>query len=323
MTMPFRTKQVLLVDDSADSREVLARMLELEHYTVHQADNGITALKILQNLTPDIIISDINMPMMNGIEFCKAVRQNVTWLAIPFIFLTVNSAPDNIQVGRQLGVEDYLNKPINPKELLAIVSARLLRSMEVQRAQMDLAYFETVNVIANTIEGRDPYTYGHTERVATYARRMAEELKWPAEHLRTLEFGARLHDIGKIIVPDDVLKKSGPLTDPEWVTMRQHPVAGAKILQQISHLQSTIPYLLYHHERWDGTGYPRGLRGKGIPVEGRLLAVVDVYDALTSARSYHPAGVHEEVIRYLNTKAGSHFDPDMVEVFLRVMRNRN
>ena len=320
MTMPFRTKQILLVDDSADTRYTLAKMLELEHYTVHQADNGISALKVLQNITPDIIISDINMPEMNGIEFCKAVRQNVAWLAIPFIFLTGNSSSDIIHMGRQLGVEDYLTKPIDPRELLSIIKARLLRAAEVQMAQMDLAYFETVNVIANTIEGRDPYTYGHIERVATYARRMAEELKWPAEHLRTLEFGARLHDIGKIIVPDDVLKKTGPLTDPEWVMMRQHPVVGAKILQQISHLQNTIPYVLYHHERWDGTGYPRGLRGKGIPVEGRLLAVVDVYDALTSPRPYHPAGAHDEVIRYLEAKTGSHFDPDMVQIFLRVMK---
>ena len=320
MTMPFRTKQILLEDDSADTRYTLAKMLELEHYTVHQADNGISALKVLQNITPDIIISDINMPEMNGIEFCQAVRQNVAWLAIPFIFLTGNSSSDIIHMGRQLGVEDYLTKPIDPRELLSIIKARLLRAAEVQMAQMDLAYFETVNVIANTIEGRDPYTYGHIERVATYARRMAEELKWPAEHLRTLEFGARLHDIGKIIVPDDVLKKTGPLTDPEWVMMKQHPVVGAKILQQISHLQNTIPYVLYHHERWDGTGYPRGLRGKGIPVEGRLLAVVDVYDALTSPRPYHPAGAHGEVIRYLEAKASSHFDPDMVQVFLRVMK---
>lgn len=313
-------KQILLVDDSADTREILARSLELEHYTVHQAADGVAALKVLQNATPDIIISDVNMPEMNGIEFCKAVRQNVAWLAIPFVFLTGNSSHDVVQMGRQLGVEDYLTKPIDPKELLAIINARLLRAAEVQRAQMDLAYFETVNVIANTIEGRDPYTYGHIDRVATYARRMGEELKWPLEHLRNLEFGARLHDIGKIIVPEYVLKKSGPLTDTEWTTMKQHPVVGAKILQQISHLQNTIPYVLYHHERWDGTGYPRGLRGKGIPVEGRLLAVVDVYDALTSARPYHPAGTHSEVARYLETKAGSHFDSDMVKVFLRVMK---
>lgn len=318
--MPFQTKQILLVDDSDDIRHMLGRTLELAHYTVHLADNGLSALKVLKKITPDIIISDVNMPEMNGIEFCKTVRQNSAWLAIPFIFLTGNTASENIHMGRQLGVEDYLTKPIDPKELLAIVNARLLRSAQVQVAQMDLAYFETVNVLANTIEGRDPYTFGHVERVATYARRMAEELKWAPEHLRTLEFGARLHDIGKIIVPDDVLKKSGPLTDPEWVMMRQHPVVGAKILQQISHLQNTIPYVLYHHERWDGTGYPRGLRGKGIPVEGRLLAVVDVYDALASPRPYHPAGAHNEVIQYLQAKAGAHFDPDMVDVFLRVMK---
>ena len=168
--MPFQTKQILLVDDSDDIRQMLGRTLELAHYTVHLADNGLSALKVLQKITPDIIISDVNMPEMNGIEFCKAVRQNTAWLAIPFIFLTGNTANENIHMGRQLGVEDYLTKPIDPKELLAIVNARLLRAAQVQVAQMDLAYFETVNVLANTIEGRDPYTYGHVERVATYAR---------------------------------------------------------------------------------------------------------------------------------------------------------
>jgi putative two-component system response regulator len=318
MTMPFQNKQILLVDDSADIRTLLAQALELGRYVVHQAENGRAALKLLQRFTPDLIISDISMPFMDGIEFYKTVRQNKAWMTIPFIFLT-GAANETIQAGRELGAEDYLTKPINSKDLLAIVNARLLRAMELQVAQMDLAYLETVNVLANTIEGRDPYTYGHVERVAAYARRMAESLRWPAEHLRTLEFGARLHDIGKIVVPDPVLKKTGPLSDAEWVLMRQHPEAGAKILQQISHLKNTIPYVLYHHERWNGTGYPHGLRGKEIPVEGRLLAVVDVYDALTTPRPYHPARPATEAIQFLETKSGVEFDPDMVTLFFRVM----
>ena len=319
LTTPLNTKQILVVEDSSEIRRVLVNTLKAEGYTVHQGEHGEQGLRVLGHVTPDLILSDINMPRMNGIEFYKAIRQNPLWTVIPFIFLTANNTPEDIQEGRELGVEDYLTKPIEPKDLLAIVNARLLRVVDVQVAQVGMAYLETVNVLANVIEGRDPYTFGHVERVAKYARLMAEGLKWSPEHLRMLEFGARLHDLGKIIVPDQVLKKTGPLTDEEWQLMKQHPVAGAKILQQISHLKGTLPYVLYHHEKWDGTGYPRGLKEKEIPLEGRLLAVVDVYDALTSARPYHPGRPAHEVAKFLSEKSGSHFDAEMVGLFLKVM----
>ncbi len=320
MTAPFQNKKILLVEDSRDVREVLVSTLEVEQYSVYQADNGQSALKLLQQMTPDLIISDINMPRMNGIEFYRAVRQNPVWITIPFIFLTANNTPEDIQAGRSLGVEDYLTKPIDPRDLVSIVNARLLRATQVQVAQIGQAYLETVNVLANAIEGRDPYTRGHVERVAAYAAEMARALEWSDEELRTLDFGARLHDIGKIIVPDSVLKKTGPLTDTEWALMRQHPEAGAKILDQISHLRETIPYVMHHHEHWDGTGYPKGLKGKDIPIQGRLLAVVDVFDALTTARPYHPARPAADVVKFLQLKAGAFFDPALVDLFIRVAK---
>jgi putative two-component system response regulator len=319
MTTPFQHRKILLVEDSRDVREVLASTLEVERYAVYTAENGQAGLKVLEQITPDLIISDINMPRMNGIDFYKAVRQNPAWTTIPFIFLTGNNTPEDVQLGKSLGVEDYLTKPIDARDLLSIVSARLFRAAQIQIAQIGQAYLETVNVLANAIEGRDPYTRGHVERVATYAQKMAESLAWPTEQLRTLDFGARLHDIGKVIVPDNVLKKTGPLTEPEWDLMKQHPEAGARILEEINHLKDTIPYVLYHHEHWDGTGYPFGLKGKEIPIQGRLLAVVDVYDALTTARPYHPARPSEEVKHFLELKSGIFFDPQMVEVFLRVL----
>ncbi|MBI5829510.1 MAG: response regulator, partial [Chloroflexi bacterium] len=196
MTKPLRHKQILLVEDSVEIRRVLASTLERERYTVYQAEHGQAALTTLQQITPDLILSDINMPRLNGIEFFKEPRKNPAWTPIPFIFLTANNSPQDIQAGRVLGVEDYITKPIDPKDLISIVNARLLRVADVQVAQIGLAYLETVNVLANTIEGRDPYTFGHVERVAQYARRIAEALQWPPEHLRMLEFGARLHDIG-------------------------------------------------------------------------------------------------------------------------------
>jgi len=319
MTTPFQHKKVLLVEDSREVRDVIANTLEIERYVVFQADNGQAALKVLQQIIPDLIISDINMPRMNGVEFYKAVRQNAVWTTIPFIFLTANNTPEDIQLGRSLGVEDYITKPIDPRDLVSIVNARLLRVAQVQMAQIGQAYLETVNVLANAIEGRDPYTRGHVERVASYAERVAVALDWPPDQLRILDFGARLHDIGKIVVPDHILKKGGPLTEAEWDVMKQHPEAGAKILSEISHLRETIPYILNHHEHWDGTGYPYGLKGKTIPVEGRLLAVVDVYDALTTSRPYHPARPPAEVVKFLQLKSGVFFDPHMVEAFIAVL----
>ena len=203
---------------------------------------------------------------------------------------------------------------------MALLNARLLRAAEVQMAQIGMAYLETVNVLANTIEGRDPYTHGHVERVAAYARRVAQALGWTGEHLRMLEFGARLHDIGKIVIPDHVLKKPGKLSDDEWQLMQEHPVAGAKIMRGISHLHATLPYILYHHEKWDGSGYPNQIGGKEIPVEGRLLAIVDVFDALTTHRPYHPARSQTEVLQFLQANAGKHFDPQLVQVFVTVMQ---
>jgi putative two-component system response regulator len=321
MIKPLYRKQILVVDDSPEIRRGVALALEMEHYVVQQAENGQAALALLQHFTPDLILSDINMPVMNGIEFYKALRQEPRWLMIPFIFLTANDRPEDIQQGRLLGVEDYLIKPIANQDLTAILNARLLRAAEVQIAQIGQAYLDTVNVLANTIEGRDPYTRGHVDRVAAYARRLAEALGWGPEHLRTLEFGARLHDIGKIIIPDHILKKNGPLTESEWAYMREHPSAGAKILREITHLQGVLPYVLYHHEKWDGTGYPHSLRADDIPIEGRLLAIVDVYDALTTARPYHPPRPPAEVIRFLQLSSGKAFDPALVAVFLRLIQN--
>jgi len=321
-TLPVSSKSILVVDDNNEVRQVIAQVLEIEGHNVQQAPDARVALKIMKWMPPELILSDIVMPDMDGIEFYQAVRKNPQWVAIPFIFLTGNNSPESIQTGRELGVEDYLTKPIHANELVKIVNARLLRSAEVRVAHIDQAYLETVNVLANTIEGRDPLTHGHVERVATYARWLAEEMGWPEENLRMLEFGSRLHDIGKIIVPDHILNKPQALTPEEWALMRRHTEAGAKILQNIQHLKAITPYVLYHHERWDGSGYPHGLKGKEIPLEGRLLSIVDVYDALTTTRPYHPKRPHNEVIKFLIMQAGKQFDPDLTAIFIHVLKNR-
>jgi len=319
-SIPDLIKKILIVEDNKDVRDGISQYLKIEKYIVLPAGDGVDALKILETFTPDIIVSDINMPRMDGIELYKNVRQNKQWVTIPFLFLTADNSPQSIRLGRELGVEDYLTKPIRPKDLVKTIRARLLRSAEVEVAHIGLAYLETVKVLANAIEGRDKYTRGHVDRVTQFALWTAEELHWTPSQIRTLEFGARLHDIGKIIIPDNILNKSSKLTVEEWDLMKQHPVEGVKILEGISHLQKTRPYILYHHERWDGSGYPHGLKGHAIPIEARLLAIVDVFDALTSSRPYHPPRPFLEVIKFLTLSSGTHFDPDIVPIFVKVIK---
>jgi putative two-component system response regulator len=320
-TIPLVNKRILVVETNPQIRQLIARTLEIEGYSILQASDGAIAITFLEKTTPDLILSDIQMPNLDGFDFYKAVRQDKRWFTIPFIFLVNNDSVDIIQRGKELGAEDYLIKPVEDHALVKMVSARLLRASAMQIALIDQAYLETVTVLANTIEGRDHNTSQHVERVAELTRRMAKMLNWPEDHLRTLEFGARLHDIGKIIVPDHILNKPGPLTTEEFEIIKSHTLVGAKILREIKHLRGAIPYALYHHERWDGSGYPYGLTGREIPLEGRILALVDVYDALTSARPYHPARTKQETLEFMQGQAGTHFDPDLVPIFIDMVRD--
>lgn len=318
-SQPTLNRLILIVEDSAQIRSIIAQSLIIEGYDTEQAKNGLDGLEKLKERVPDLILSDINMPKMDGLEFFTTVRENPQWTAIPFVFLTSHSTPEDVQRGKELGVEDYLTKPIEPEDLVKIISARLYRSAAVEVAQVGQAYLDTVRVLANAIEGRDRYTRGHVERVTTYSLWIAKALGWPKQHLRTLEFGARLHDIGKIVIPGQVLNKPGRLTDEEWEMMKKHTIAGAKMLQGIQHLRGTLPYVLYHHERWDGTGYPKGLQQKEIPIQGRILALADVYDALTTTRPYHKSKTHDEVIQILKSETGKHFDPQLAPVFIEII----
>jgi putative nucleotidyltransferase with HDIG domain len=178
------------------------------------------------------------------------------------------------------------------------------------------AHLQTVIMLANVIEARDPYTAGHLERVRNLALNLAFSLKWSNEDIVVLEFGSILHDIGKIIVPSRVLKKTGPLDEDEWKLMRQHPEVGAKMLDGVDHLKAASAYVLYHHEWWNGSGYPMGLKGEKIPREGRLLAIVDAFDAMTTNRPYHFSMPPRDALLELKKNSGIYFDPEMVDVFI-------
>ncbi len=320
-TIPMQNKRILVVEQDEPLRKQIAQALQIEGYMTQQASDGATAVRYLEQLPPDLIIADIGCGL-NGGRFYQALRQNAAWTAIPLIVLVDPRARRELERARDFGVEDYLAKPVDFEALARIVHVRLLRHAELQVALIDQAYLETIEVLAKTVEGRDPYTHGHIDRVSLYAQWLAEALNWPKDQLRNLAFGARLHDIGKIIVPDHILKKPGDLSEEEWALMRQHPQAGAKILGNIKHLQGALNYVLYHHERWDGSGYPYGLQGRDIPIEGRLLAIVDVFDALTTERPYHAAQPRPLVLEHLQRNAGVLFDPDLVPIFVQTMRQR-
>lgn len=321
-TLPLNVKRILVIESDPGICQDVVKSLEIEGYMVHAADDGGGALRYLEHLLPDLIISDINAPGSNGTPFYQELRSNTLWTAIPVIFLLDRENSSDAHRASVSGGEDVIGKPVDADSLVRIVHARLLRSAELRIALIDQAYLETIEVLANTVEGRDPYTHGHIGRVARYAQWLAEALNWPAEQIRTLAFGARLHDIGKIVIPDQILKKPGDLTAEEWELMKQHPAAGAKIVGRIEHLKQAVNYVLYHHEHWDGTGYPYGLSGRDIPFEGRLLAIADVFDALTTDRPYHPARPVKEVFTFLSLKAGQQFDPDLVTIFIQAANER-
>jgi HD-GYP domain-containing protein (c-di-GMP phosphodiesterase class II) len=294
----------------------ISQSLAIEGYQVYQAPNEDAALTLLTQIAPDLILIDADILKSIESHFYAEIRDNPRWLPVPIVLLIEKiSDIDDIQ----FDAAEYISKPINTLQLVNAVNKCLLRSAQIQIAHIDLAYLETVTMLANAIESRDSYTHGHVERVTKYARWLAEKLGWPDENIRSLEYGARLHDIGKIIVPDHILLKNGPLTDIEWDEMKRHPEAGASMLVNISHLRDAVPYVLYHHEWWDGSGYPQGLLGREIPIEARIMAIVDVYDALTTNRPYRDAEGSSHVKEYMNEFAGKQFDPEMFEIFIKVL----
>ena len=303
---------LLIVEDDPAMLIALRDILQGAGYLVQTAANGADALDHLSNSRPALILSDIAMPVMDGFELLEAVRKRPSGATIPFIFLTARGTREDIFTGKSLGVDDYIIKPVTSKELLSAVQARLHRADAFTMMAQLMAAKDSLRVLANAIENK---RY-HVERVNSYALALANELNWDDKRRDALEFGAILHDIGQVRVPEAILLKAGPLTEEEWVEMRKHPLEGARMIEGISYLAPAIPIVLHHHERWDGGGYPLGLQGEDIPEEARLLSVADTFDAMTSDRPYRKAldksTAKIEIIKHANEQ----FDPRMVEAFL-------
>jgi putative two-component system response regulator len=273
------------------------------------------ALEQMNSISPDLIVSDVTMPGMDGFQFFEAVRARSEGVSIPFIFLSARGDREDVMRGRNLGAEDYLVKPLTRAELLSAIQARLTRFRQIQIAQLEQSYQTSLMVLANTIEGRDRYTFGHVERVTEYATVLASRLGWQGKRVDHLRFGAILHDVGKIFVDESILKKVKPLTDVEWAEIQEHPLRGAELLKDIHYLSPAIPTVRHHHERWNGKGYPSRLAGETIPHEARIVTVAESFDAMTTTRSYHPAWSLDHAFEEILRGSGTIYDPGVVAAF--------
>jgi putative two-component system response regulator len=296
-------------------RQGLQVLLEDSGFDVLTAIHGREGLEQMNWATPDLILSDISMPEMDGFEFFEMVRSRAEWVSIPFIFLTARGEREDTFLGRKLGAEDYLVKPITQEELITTVESRLARNHELLLAKLEEAYESSLIMLVNAIDLRDHYTRGHVERVMKYSLSIANKLDCSRIEKAGVRFGAILHDIGKIHIRDDVLRKTGPLDDGEWMEMRKHPIMGAEMVKDIPYLAPAIPVIRYHHERWDGSGYPAGLSGEAIPRTARIVSVADSFDAMTTERPYRTTLSPSSAYETIASNGGILFDPSVIAAF--------
>jgi putative two-component system response regulator len=317
--------QILVVDDNEIAIEVLIVTLEQEGYQVRCATTGREAMEILKEGECRLVISDWEMPEMDGLELCAAVRSGALPGYVYMILLTARDQTAEKVMGLAAGADDFIAKPFNPAELLARVrTGERVLSLETR----DVAIF----AMAKLAESRDPETGAHLERVRSYCRILTQHLagvgkfseQVNAEYIRLIYQTSPLHDIGKVGIPDSVLLKPGRLSDREFEIMKTHTEIGAQTLDAalrqfpgIKFLEMARDIALTHHERMDGTGYPRGLKGEEIPLCGRIVALADVYDALTSRRVYKNAFGHDVAKSMILSDNVTHFDPDVVEAFIK------
>nr|MBP3598377.1 diguanylate cyclase [Eubacterium sp.] len=321
-------KHILVVDDSKTNLAIAKQELS-EDYQVTPVISGFQALQFLEKRTTDLILLDINMPEMDGKETLRRVKQNPLWAKIPIIFLTADSTPETESDCLALGADDFIAKPFVPKvmkrRISRIIELNELRydletRLEEKTREVELVTIQSIMAIARTIDEKDKYTSGHSSRVAKCSVALAKRLGWSEEECQNLHYVALLHDIGKIGVPDNILNKPSRLTDSEFAIIKKHPVMGNAILKDIKTIAHVNEGALYHHERYDGSGYPCGLKGEEIPITARIVGIADAYDAMTSSRIYRPKLTEEKVIQEFETGSGTQFDPEFCRIFVEMLR---
>jgi putative two-component system response regulator len=346
--MGTERKKIMLVDDNITNLTVGKNAL-IDKYDVFTIPSGAKLFKMLEKVIPDMILLDVEMPEMSGYEVIKELKAQEKTAAIPVIFLTAKSDDGNELQGLSLGAIDYITKPFSPSLLLKRIEVHLL--VESQRkalqeyntnlqnmvSEKTREVVELQNAILKTVaelvESRDSITGGHIERTQRFLKILVDAMKTKELHRDEIDSwdedilfqSAQLHDVGKIAIKDSILFKPGKLTDDEFIEMKNHTTFGVRVIEKIGEGTSKQIFLEHakifagtHHEKWDGTGYPNGLKNTEIPLQGRLMAIVDVYDALISERPYKKPWTHQEAIDIIERSKGTHFEPELVSVFLSV-----
>jgi len=310
---------ILIVDDLDLNRHLLKAILKTESYRILEAKRPSVALKLLEIEKVDLIVMDMVMPGMSGPDFCRALKADRLTQLIPILVLTGLQGADSEIAGIESGADEFLVKPLQP----AVVRTRV-RGMLRSKALIDsLDEAETILfALAKSVESRDNYTGMHCERLAAYSVRLGQAVGLPKADQLALYRGGYLHDIGKVGIPDSILFKNGLLSAEEWQIMRLHTLRGEEICRPMKTLAPVLPIIRSHHERWDGSGYPDGLSGEAIPLLARILQVADIYDALTTARSYKPAFSHAHALEIMLEEAERGWrDPELIPLFAEVEKH--
>ncbi len=313
--------KILIVDDEVQNVEVFRRLMIRLGYEVLTASDGESALQSVARDRPDLVLLDVNLPGIDGVEVCRRLKDDSETRLIPVVLITALTTSEDRIRGIEAGADDFLSKP----PVFAGLQARVRSLMRLKRYTDELDSAEAVILsLGLMIEARDPNTEGHCDRIAAYATALGERLGLADDQLVALDRGGFLHDVGKIAVPDAILLKAGPLTSSEHALMQQHTVVGDKLCSELRLLEEVRPIVRHHHERPDGTGYPDQLKGEEIPLLARILAVVDVYDALTTERQYKAALTHEHAIRELRDEAARGWKfAALVEEFVALAQGRD
>ena len=328
--------RLLVVDDNPEVLKLM-RLLLSEEFDLDFASSGEGALAILRDRAPDLILSDVMMPGMDGQTLCRRIKANDATRHIPVILVTARSGAGMLAEGIEAGADDYISKPFDSVEL----KARIRSLLRMRQAEAELAlvnqnlkvrttdlvdrqrslFLSMIKSLVSALDAKDRYTRDHSTRVTEFTLKIAEKMGLNERERKDLELASLLHDVGKIAVPEKILNKRGRLTDEEFVYIKQHPVAGETILAPIIELQQVAKVVRHHHERYDGTGYPDGLKSLEIPIGSRIMAVADTYDSITSDRPYRTADSHNSAIKEIIKCSGSQFDPEVVGFFLEVAKS--